>query len=173
MDWSKAKTILILALIFTDLLLIATYGEFDFKSGSFNDSRALSEFLAQKNIYVDEDLIPLKHRAMPVLYVSGKGNGDAGGREFAISGESADGDYTLRFHNRKQETISAPQALLMFMAQTREYEHGDIYIDSIEMVYWLDEIISVENPVLEDTALPVWKIVYNGGAAAYIDAYAH
>jgi regulatory protein YycI of two-component signal transduction system YycFG len=69
MDWSKAKTILIAALIITDVILIFTYGNFGSESGGFSDNKALAGFLAQKNIYVDADMIPADHEAMPVLYV--------------------------------------------------------------------------------------------------------
>ena len=243
MDWARAKTILIIALLITDLLLIFTYGGFNFKAESFKDSRALSEFLAQKDIYVDEKQIPLKHSNMPVLYLHSEEPGDAESRitealkgpDFVMTGEdykkTADaflkaagldydtatfegietsGEYTKvvyknifhnvkveksyiictfkdgvlvdcdhywlkaeRFHNKKQETISAASALLLFMSEARDEGHKDIQIDSIEMVYWLDESVSVGTPVLEDTALPAWKISYNGGYAAYIDAYEH
>ena len=247
MDWSKAKTILIIALVITDLLLIITYSGFSFKSDSFNDSKALSDFLAQKNIFVDEKLIPAKHSDMPVLYVHSEET-DGGeiniaealkGLFFITGGAGSDEEYkkiadgflkaagldystavfdraergegyvwvkyknviqnitieksyiictfkdgvlvdcdffwlrVLKFQSSKQETISASQALLLFMTQVRNDVQNDIYVDSIEMVYWLDETVNVETPVLEDTAFPAWKIVYNGGLTKYIDAYEH
>lgn len=247
MDWSRAKTILIIALLITDLLLILSYGRYDFRAGGFKDVAALSEFLAQKNIYVDYDLIPMKHSNMPVLYLHREEPGDAEIRiketlqapGFVVADVDASEDYkdaaasflkaagldydtvtfekiefnkrrvnviyknvfrnytveksyiictftdgvltecehywlkAARFHNKKQETISAAAALMLFMPRARDEGQLDIFIDSIEMVYWLDESVSVGAPVLEDTALPVWKISYNGGSAAYIDAYVH
>jgi hypothetical protein len=74
-----------------------------------------------------------------------------------------------RFHNKKSKTISAAEALLLFMTQNEDKK--SIYIDSIEMIYWLDErSIDVQTAVSADTAFPAWKIAYNGTSAAYIDA---
>jgi len=69
MNWSRAKTILIAALIITNVFLLVTYGDFNFNSDEFRDHKALSEFLAQKNIFVDAEIIPKENRDMPVLFV--------------------------------------------------------------------------------------------------------
>ena len=68
MDWTKAKTILIIALIVTDIFLIATYGG---KNGEkeFGNEEALIAILESSNIYVDAEKIPEKHRNMPALAV--------------------------------------------------------------------------------------------------------
>jgi len=242
MNWSKAKTILIIALIITNGFLILTYGNFGAKSESFRDTAALSEFLAEKSIYVDAGAIPLQNRDMPVLYVYNEaGNCEAlslissgserraGGtgdedykraadsfiREFGqkygtavFYGLTREGDsvrvvYGNAVHDvtieesylicvfkngvltdvecdwlevvsvpgKPQETVSASQSLLLFMAQA-EIGAG-IYIDGIEMVYWLDRSVELGAPVSEDTALPVWKITFNGGDFSYIDAFVH
>jgi len=44
MNWSRAKTILIIALLITNVFLILTYGEFHFRSDEFKDHKALAEF---------------------------------------------------------------------------------------------------------------------------------
>ncbi|MCL1808336.1 MAG: hypothetical protein FWG42_01045 [Clostridiales bacterium] len=70
MNWSRAKTILIIALLVTDVFLILTYGNFGLaKPGEFKDYKALAEFLSQKGIYVDAGLIPRQSKDMPVLDV--------------------------------------------------------------------------------------------------------
>jgi len=156
MNWSKAKTILIIALLITDLFLVFTYGEFGAESEEFRDYKALSEFLAQKNIFVDAAIIPKEHKDMAVQFVQKEG-----GELKAIG-----------FHDKKQKTISAASGLLLFMTQNETEK--EIHIESIDMVYWLDESnLDTETAVSIDTAFPAWKIVYNGGEVTYIDAYEH
>ena len=70
MDWTKAKSILIMALIVTNIVLIFTYV---FKDDIFvsNDKTVLSDtvgLLERKNIFI-ETKIPQKHSRMPVLTV--------------------------------------------------------------------------------------------------------
>ncbi|HVI41101.1 MAG TPA: two-component system regulatory protein YycI [Anaerovoracaceae bacterium] len=70
MDWTKAKSLLIVALIVTNLLLIATYY---FQSDRFQNDRkemqdATIKLLEEKNIFVETD-IPKEHPRMPKLTV--------------------------------------------------------------------------------------------------------
>ena len=70
MDWTKAKSILIIALIVTNIVLIFTYV---FKADAFvsTDETILSDtidLLNSKNIFI-ETTIPKKHNRMPVLTV--------------------------------------------------------------------------------------------------------
>ena len=156
MNWAKAKTILIIALIITDVFLIFTYGKFGAGNDEFKDHKALSEFLAQKNIFVDTEAIPSKHQDMAVVFVQKEGD------DFKV----------IESSSKKQKTISAAQGLLLFMMQKSGGE--SIYIESIDMVYWLDESsVDTETAVSADTAFPVWKIIYNGGEISYIDAFEH
>jgi len=242
MNWSRAKTIMIVALICTNIFLIYTYIDFRTEEEGFQDTKTLAEFLSQKSIYVDPAIIPLVHSDMPVIYVYNQDGGcDTMNKMLAESVFRAEGerdnDYksvaesmlgeagpkystaefleilreeelvkavyknvvngirveksnvvfyfnqgflenvvcnwleVINYHQNPQRTISASQALLLFMAQRAV--PGEIDIESIEMVYWLDESIHVEAPVSEDTALPVWKITYNEGMVEYIDAYEH
>jgi len=251
MNWSRAKTILIIALIITDVFLILTYGDFNFRSDGFKDHKALSEFLAEKNIYIDAEIIPKKNNDMPVLSVQNEeidfdmingllfGNvklwrvsedkdeeyireaelflselAEGGGvskemkQNAVLKAIERDGEDTkviyknvvngitieksyfiitfkdkvmtnvecewlsaVSFSNKKQKTISAAQALLLFI--TKMEDKKDTYIDSIEMIYWLDEASIVTQTTVADTAFPAWKIVYNGTDAAYIHAYEH
>lgn len=68
MDWSKAKTILIIALLFTNLILLWNY---DFKSDTKTpdaDTEALLKVLEAQDIYLDVEL-PGKHADMPILSI--------------------------------------------------------------------------------------------------------
>ena len=69
MDWSKAKTILIMALLFTNIFLIATYG---FKGNDKNeiaDEQTLLQVLENHDIYLETE-IPRTHEDMPVLSIA-------------------------------------------------------------------------------------------------------
>jgi len=70
MDWTKAKTILIVALLFTNLVLIAFY--FSQNNNFESDAREMQEvtvkLLESKNIYLKTD-IPDEHPRMPKLTV--------------------------------------------------------------------------------------------------------
>ena len=68
MDWGKAKTILIVALIVTNIFLILTYGVNKDKHGEVEDRQLLINFLAAKNIKVEKE-IPKIHKDMPPLSV--------------------------------------------------------------------------------------------------------
>lgn len=64
MDWTKAKNILIVALIVTNLVLIATY--FFQTNDRKNDENEIKDvtikLLEQQNIYIDAGLIPKDHK---------------------------------------------------------------------------------------------------------------
>ncbi len=69
MDWSKAKTILIIALLLTNIFLIFTYGNLDKKEnpGSIDEATLIS-LLADRGVELDM-AIPNKARAMQLLSV--------------------------------------------------------------------------------------------------------
>jgi len=209
MNWPRAKTILIIALIITNVFLVITYGDFNFRADEFRDHKALSEFLAQKNIFVDAEIIPKENRDMPVLFVQKlEIDREQINRALSSQGVSAEqakvifksvidgmaiekSHITLFFedgipvyiecewlealnvHNRKQPTISAAQALLLFLAQIEQTR--TILITGIEMIYWLDEtIMDIETAGSVDTAFPTWKITYKEASydrVMYIHAY--
>ncbi|MCL1982427.1 MAG: hypothetical protein FWG53_04955 [Clostridiales bacterium] len=253
MNWAKAKTILIIALVVTDVFLILAYGNFSIaKSEEFKDYKALAAFLGQKGVHVEAGIIPKRSKDMPVLFVQhaevdyalkqelvhqaqgswtvSDGSDEEyrrladsfirelpdeddvardikknavfeaverdGGSIKAIYKNAVDGTTieqshvtfvfkdkelsgvdcqwlsAVNFHSKKQRTISAAQALMVFMAQALDENLGDVHVSSIEMVYWLDEnSIDVESAVLADTAFPAWKITHDGNEAAFIDAY--
>jgi len=71
MDWSKAKTVIILALLAVNIFLLATYG-FDFEDGNdVEDESALIEILADRGINIECD-IPKTHEDMPMVNVKHK-----------------------------------------------------------------------------------------------------
>lgn len=70
MDWTKAKTILILALLVTNLFLLGTYAFIQVKDATQEENIQIETLalLEAKNISVKIQL-PLKHSKMPVLNV--------------------------------------------------------------------------------------------------------
>jgi|GEM_PF-1208938 len=70
MDWSKAKTILIIALLLTNVFLVLTYGDFGKKesSGTF-DQQTLILLLSDRGVELATD-IPEKPKAMQLLSVA-------------------------------------------------------------------------------------------------------
>lgn len=81
----------------------------------------------------------------------------------------------LAYGETKQKVIQANVALIQFMSDwVKEYEGQEpeaVHIQDIRLVYWLDSSVSPSDGVAEDTAMPAWKITYNGGLVSYISAY--
>lgn len=70
MDWAKAKTILIVALLVTNIFLVATYGTMGVKNEpQALDEGALIEILEQRGIFL-ETKIPKQPKSMDVLAVN-------------------------------------------------------------------------------------------------------
>ncbi len=240
MDWSKAKTILIIALLFTNIFLIATYGFHKGDKDEIADEDTLLQVLSAHDIYLETE-IPRVHEDMPVLSIAyadlsedelqraisqaeavsaekptdamykreadrlierlGFSNDNVvldgvsiKGRRVSVSysceaaGVPVDGCYMkcvfkdgvienfeysrikpVSVSKGKQATISAAVALMKFM---NECEAGEkIYIQDIEMVYWIDEESVEAVEAVADVAFPFWKISYNDGQVMHIEAY--
>lgn len=100
MDWTKAKSILIAALVVTNLILIITY-VFQNSSVKNNEEELQSitmKLLAEKNIFIETD-IPEDHHRMPKLTVQyDKINEDVINEQLAnqaVLGESEQTDENL------------------------------------------------------------------------------
>lgn len=242
MDWTKAKTIVIIALLITNLFLIITYGISRGEPQRDEKERQAETIalLEKRNIFIETE-IPEGRGRMPVLTVEydhldqtlllqeiqkqetlpGAQRSEKGIQEKVqefladcgvwsehvtldrieqeenrmilfyknVVGETLLEDSymvctveggrvtalsrywlkPLEFGKAKQDTISPSVALLHFMSENKEEDV--IYVDKMEMVYWLDPAsIDTESPVL-DTAWPAWKITYNNGKVVHIDAY--
>jgi regulatory protein YycI of two-component signal transduction system YycFG len=68
-DWAKAKTIIIIALLLTNLFLIFTYGDFGIKDEPETFNRAaLIQLLEERGVFIEGD-IPEKPKDMELLSV--------------------------------------------------------------------------------------------------------
>lgn len=241
MDWTKAKTILIIALLVTNLFLVFTYGMNKAEETEDREELLLS-VLEDRNIFLSVE-IPPKPRKMPVLYIEYSGfdqekiNSLLEERTYQVKEgvvndenlrsaadlflrdselqtenvvfdkiEEVDGAQVVRYKNvvddleveesfirchfqngsltyvesywleakdfseKKRSVISGSEALIAFLSQKPESD-AKITIDSMELVYWLDATTFDGEALVRDTALPAWKIVYNGKEEKFIYAY--
>jgi len=102
MDWTKAKSILIVALLVTNLVLIATYffQNNDLKNDEKEMEAVTIKLLAEKNIFVETDIPKGNHR-MPKLTVQyDKMNEDA------INGQLADQEVLPEAERTDENLIS-------------------------------------------------------------------
>ena len=178
MDWSKAKTILIAAFLITDLILVAllVFPAARAEAGQEPaDDAVLLAVLARNNVFLETE-IPQGRGEMPVLYVQPEDSDTEkmrellGRRELDAAELEQGGFRGEDFSKKKQRTLSARDALLVFMHTENDRVDESRIIEEIKMVYWLGESEG-DGAVIADTAIPAWKIVYNGGKTAHINAY--
>lgn len=242
MDWTKAKTILIVALLITNLFLLATYTLVKADDGPTEEELQAETIalLEQKHIYVKGSL-PVQHGKMPVLLVEYDRldpetlqqelaeqtpmDGEHGSRAdilkmteaFLKSSDLWDANVVLNkveqeenvtkvfYRNEyngipledsyiicsveggvvtevdrlwqrpvglgksKKATISASAALIDLMRSKNE--RATILVENMEIVYWLNPTDYEGETAISDTALPAWKVTYNGGQIKHIPAY--
>lgn len=242
MDWTKAKTIIIIALIATNIFLVFTYGFNRFGKNSEIPEDVLIKVLSNNNIELAAEIPKVKDK-MPVLYieysafnkekirslikdgkykvskgaapdellvdiadmfladsgllnenvafesVENKGKGKLVKYRNEMKGIVVEESYIYcyfeagelisvesywlepeNFSKKKMDIISAADALVIFMSELPRKEEK-ILIEDIELVYWLDNSSFDGEELVADTALPAWKIVYNGAQKKHIYAY--
>lgn len=171
MDWSKAKNILIVALLITNLILGGTYikkeSEKLDKINSATD--AAISYIEKRGVKV-ECAVPRDVQDVSVLTLRFKDGGEGGlarteynGIPIEIIGLSST-DY-IELIEKKAATIEilpAYNALLQSL--------GDItdYIDDVELIYLVDH--TEYGGAGEDTAFPYWKLS-TGGTSYYYAAF--
>lgn len=122
MDWTKAKTILIVALILTNSVLLYVF-VFQEDKNSEKEATALITYLENKGIFVDTE-IPVKSSKMPVLDVEF----DKGDEE--IINEMLKKQLSLESENFTEESMksSADKFLLDCEFMTENVVFDDIII---------------------------------------------
>lgn len=239
MDWTRAKTILIAALLMTNLFLIFLYVSSDGTDEVEIGKADVKALLEEKNIFLeteipdafpDPDALTVNHTEFkedeiaaltealkPVPAGSTDREYVKAANEFfeymGLSGEylfcsdvEKSGDTVVlhyktqvkginveasymtctfednriqsvsgnwfepqRFSKKKFENFLAVEALLSFVSD-RPAE-GPITINAIEPVYWIGDEYNEAVGGFSVTALPAWKITYNGEKIVYIDAF--
>lgn len=84
----------------------------------------------------------------------------------------------IEYGKTRQRVIPAADALIQFATDWVKKKSEDtggtlpdeIHIEEIELVYWLNPAVESSDGV-EDTALPAWRITYNGDEETFIDAF--
>lgn len=84
----------------------------------------------------------------------------------------------ISFGDTTKKIMPATTALIKFMSEMEEssrksgVSHEPVFIDKIELVYWMDDYDLEEGTSLSaDTAFPTWKITYNEDKIKYILGY--
>jgi hypothetical protein len=75
----------------------------------------------------------------------------------------------IRYGDSKKATISASAALIDLMRGKEPDEK--VVVEKMELVYKLDPSDFEGEMAILDTALPAWKVVYNGDQIKYVPAY--
>ena len=173
MDWSKAKTILIIALLVTNLVMGGTY------LGERNKERAAQQSAAQNAVVYAQlhgvDVrcpLPYDEKKLPVLFVSIDRNGTSGECEYkgipVEAGEGFAGSIVPEGQgDAKGRLISAANALVKLINELGDAE--GLEITDVSVVYWLDRSLG-DDVAAKDTAIPAWKFEGPDGVY-YIQAF--
>ncbi len=173
MDWSKAKTVLIIGLLIANLALGGLYlaqqgqGERDVAAFAHNTEIYLA------NMGVDlETSLPLETPRLPVLFVTYGEGGDAS-REYGglrVEGGAAGvSPAASSAGDTKQQVRPAASAALELANELGAEQLKGLVIEDVELVYWIDSG-SFGGAATEDTAVPSWKFSTNLGDH-YLSAY--
>lgn len=176
MDWSKAKTIIIIALLITNLFMGSVY------ISDYRDTMAERELAAesairyasQRGVAVSAEL-PADIKKLPVLFVSFDYGGSGEIHTHKGLPVEASGDFTAEIipesaGDTNGQLISASDALIKLLDGFSGKIPEGLNIDKVSLVYWVDTSLSAEY-ALEDTAIPAWKFE-SGAESYYIEAFA-
>ena len=179
MDWTKAKTILIIALLITNIIIGYTYSEKLKEAEAQQIEQAIStrEFLAQLGIEVETD-IPAKPLKKPVLFVrfeplvQGMQKEPVYYEEMLVEASDYNGSniVPISYGETKRDLSSASYALLKLVSDFKKSADSPLTISKIELIY-LVENAEYDQVISEDTAVPTWKITTGKGEYFYVNAY--
>ncbi len=173
MDWSKAKTVLIIALLIANLILGGAYlaqqhaGERDISGYSRNTE----VYLCDRGVELRTS-IPTQTPRLPVLFVSfeagGPGYSEFGGLRVE-GGATGETPAAASEGDTKQEIRPAASAALELANELGTEALTGLVIEEVELVYWVDSS-SYDGAAREDTAVPAWRFTTNLGTF-YLSAY--
>lgn len=169
MDWSKAKTIIIIALLITNLILGGFLVNDHMRDVNTEKEAAASaeSYLAERGITLS-CRIPASATRLPVLFVdfeeeAAKKDLFYKGYPLCISGESEIQAASLHAGDVKAKVCGAAAAVIRAVVQNDAIRE----IREIRLVYWVDR--SGYTEAGEDTAFPAWYIDTDAGTF-YIEA---
>ena len=178
MDWTKAKNILIIALLVTNLIIGAAYlGTIREKEREWEEqARNTASYLAALGVPLEAE-IPAKPVKMPVLFVRFEPLDPENVPEEVdyqdIPVESTGGSAAvipIAPGDNRREVASASYALLKYLAAMDQQGREPSGIKEIGLVYLVDTA-GYDEAISEDTAVPAWKLSLADGQAFYVNAY--
>ena len=164
MDWNKAKSILIWALLITDLILAGVYISGTTKAYGTGKTQAedCALYFEQRGVEINAEL-PFKPKKLAVLKVAFSegpesdqfGRTEYKGTALEIIGAKADSIAKIERGKTRIQTLPASSALLKLLP--RILEDGQQDVQDIELIYYIDRS-EYKGSGGEDTALIYWKI---------------
>ena len=179
MDWSKAKNILIAALIAANLFIGAKYWQVRTEG---EEARVRSAFLTGEYLQsLGVDLqceLPADETRLPVLFVeiepedaSTQDPVTRDGTRVVLIGSSGQRAVPKSFGDNKGLVVSASSAAKRLVSRFSDEELDGLRIDGAELVYLVDRTgLSASGG--QDTAVPAWLFTTNLGGIC-VDAYAN
>ena len=179
MDWTKSKSILIVALLITNIIIAGAY----YISISENTAEQIAvaqntqTYLLQKGIKLNIQ-IPTQSLRKSVLFVRFEAP-EAGVKKEPVyydemlvetSIEIENQIIPLTYGDTKRDISSASYALLKFDSSLDAELNTDVIITNIELIY-LVNTSEYDEKITEDTAVPTWKIETTNGKSYYVNAY--
>jgi regulatory protein YycI of two-component signal transduction system YycFG len=179
MDWTKAKSILIVALLITNLIIGMAYHAkiSEEKSRHIAAAQSTQTYLAKKGITLDVE-IPGEVLRKPVLFVRFQPPEEGekkdpvyyDGMLVEASQDNENVIVPLSYGETRRGVLSASYALLKFLSFFEEEQLQNIHVTGIELIYFVDTA-STQKDISEDTAAPTWKITTQNNQSFYINAY--
>ncbi len=178
MDWTKAKNILIIALLATNGLIATMFGLKVAERRSAWESEALhtAAYFQEQGVGIPADVphVPVK---MPVLFVRYADALEGAEPDSAVSGSTrievtnpAVRVVPIRRGTNRREIESASYALLKYMAAASAQGERVPDVADIELIYLVDHP-EHDQPITEDTAVSAWKLTLAEGTVFYVNAY--
>ena len=178
MDWSKAKTILIIALLITCLILggILLWQKISAQKEDKEAAAAAKEYLESQGVSFNCD-IPLTRPSLPVLFVGFypvyssqlpqyEDISEYSNVRIEIENILPFMPMLLSAGEEKAQVGTASSAVLKAAADAEN--PNSLQINSINLIYYINAQDINENS--RDTAIPSWKIDTNQGVF-YINAF--
>ena len=174
MDWSRAKNILIIALIICNLILTSVYvGQVKTEREKIADlTENAINYVEQKGINID-CAVPNQASDISVInlkFIAGDSAGALARTEFDGIPLEVVGLKSSSFIESIQKTGIELNVLPAYTALLKSLESVTEDIDDLELVYLVDRS-AYAGEAGEDTALPYWKLS-SGGNSYYYAAYA-
>ena len=174
MDWSKAKNILIAALLIADLILCAFLAEqIKDRDTALKEAAEYAVDYAQSRGISVKTGLPTDRVRMPVLFVelaeSGESLTSYRGTDVDVFGELPRVIVSGRTGSAEGELIPASAALILLTDRLSGSGELPLVVNGVEPVYRLDAT-NADEGATQDTAVPAWRFSTDKGAY-YVEGF--